>query len=148
MTLNPYKPSSTGLGVRPDHFGHGSALRRATTLYQWMGWVGILYFAVAFPLGLWSEGRNPPLRVGTLIGMTVMTLLFVGLFSMMIRLAPRLQSDLASVYVRARWTGLLVGAFGFPFLTIPAFYAVRIIGRAHRNSQASDEPADGRESPS
>jgi len=112
-----------------------------------MGWLGILYFVVAFPLGLWSESQNPPLRAGTLIGMTVMTLLFVGLFSMMIRLAPRLQSDLDSVYARARWTGLLAGAFGFPFLTFPAFYAVRMIGHARRNSEASDEPDDARESP-
>ncbi len=65
-------------------------------------------------LGLWSQGRNLTLTVGTLIGMTSATLLFVGLFSMMIRLAPRLQSDLPSVYAR-HYARSTAGALAFPF---------------------------------
>jgi len=138
MTLNPYTPPST-VGDNARDYDRTRSLKRAATLYRRMGWVGIIYFFVAFPLGLWSGSQDGPLPIGSVIGMTFVTALFVGLFTSMIRLAPRLHSELGTVYTRARWTGLLAGAFGFPILTIPAFYAVRLIGRGHR-SETSDEP--------
>lgn len=139
MTLNPYTPPNT---VSENALNDGDRIRslsRAATLYRRMGWIGIIYFFVAFPLGLWSGSQDGPLPIGSVVGMTFVTVLFVGLFTSMIRLAPRLQSELATVYNRARWTGLLAGAFGFPILTIPAFYAVRLIGRGHL-AEPSDEP--------
>lgn len=140
MTVNPYTPPSVASKNSGSRDDPARLLERASTLYRWMGWIGIVYFCVAYPLGLWSEIRDSPFRIGATIGMTLMTALFVCLFAMMIRLAPRLQSDLAAVYSRARWAGLLVGAFGFPILTIPAFYAVRLVGRGRSEMEASDEP--------
>jgi hypothetical protein len=141
MTVNPYTPPSVTAENRGNRDDPTRSLKRASTLYRWMGWIGIVYFCVAYPLGLSSEIRDSPFRLGATIGMTLMTALFVCLFAMMIRLAPRLQTDLTAVYSRARWTGLLVGAFGFPFLTIPAFYAVRLVGRGRPETGMGDEPS-------
>ncbi len=141
MTVNPYVPpnvADANIGSQGDPV---RSLKRASTLYKWMGWIGIVYFCVVYPIGLLSELRDSPFRIGATIGMTLVTALFVCLFATMIRLAPRLQSDLTAVYSRARWTGLLVGAFGFPLLTIPAFYAVKLVGRARSVAGTGDEPS-------
>lgn len=144
MIVNPYTPPSVA-SERIDDRGYAlRSLRRASTLYTWMGWIGIAYFCVAYPAGLLSAVLDPPFRLGVIIGMSVMTALFTCLFGSMIRLGSHLQTDLAVVYSRARWTGILVGAFGFPFLTIPAFYAVRLISRAHSAKGAGDERSDAR----
>lgn len=139
MTVNPYTPTSIAAENRGNRGDRTRSLKRASMLYRWMGWIGIIYFCVAYPLGLWSEIRDSPFRLGTTIGMTLMTVVFVCLFATMIRLAPRLQTDLETVYSRARWTGLLVGACGFPILTIPAFYAVRLAGSGRSNTATGDE---------
>ncbi len=139
MTVNPYSPPSVATEISGSPSDPTRSLARASTLYRWIGWIGIAYFCVAYPIGLWSEMHDPLFGLGVTFGMSLMTALFVCLFASMIRVAPRLQSDLATVYSRARWTGLLVGAFGFPFLTIPAFYAVRLVGRARSKKGAGGE---------
>lgn len=141
MTVNPYTPPSVS-SESSDNLGEPiRSLSRASTLYRWIGWIGIAHCSVAYPLGLWSEIRDPPFRFDVIIGMSLMTALLVCLFGSMVHLAPRLQTDLEAVYGRARWTGLLVGAFGFPFLTIPAFYAVQLVGRGRSKKGAGDEPS-------
>lgn len=140
MTDNPYQPPHITEEIPRNGLDRTGSLNRAATLYRWMGWIGITYFFVAFPLRLWSGSRDASLPIGTLVGMSVVTACFVGLFTSMIRLAPRLQQEFAAVYTWARCAGLLAGAFGFPFLTVSAFYAVRLIGRGRSDDCTSDEP--------
>jgi len=141
MTVNPYTPPNVVTENAGNDCDRTRSLQRAATLYWWMGWVGMTYFFVAFPFGLWSGSSDAPIRIGALVGMTLVMAPFVCLFASMIRLAPRLQADFATVYNRARWIGLLAGAFGFPFLTIPALYAVLLIGRGRTFTSTSDEPS-------
>jgi hypothetical protein len=106
-----------------------------------MGWIGIAHSCIAYSIGLWSAFQDPPFRSGLTMGMSLIMALPVLLFASMIRVSTRLQSDLATVYSRARWIGLLAGAYGFPILTIPAFYAVRLIARARPSTQSGVDPS-------
>ncbi|EMI21566.1 membrane protein [Rhodopirellula maiorica SM1] len=138
MTVNPYQPPREAVESSDDGRNSAQSLKRAATLYRWLGCIGITYFCVVYPIGLWSDIHDTPFRLGATIGMTLMAALFVGLFVMMVRIASRLQTDLLAVYGRARWAGLLVGAFGFPFLTIPAFYAVWLVGRGRAEIETTE----------
>ncbi len=53
-----------------------------------------------------------------------MMIILLAFFGAMIRTATRLPGDFERLYKRARWLGILAGAFGFPILTIPAFIGV------------------------
>ncbi len=68
MTLNPYTPPNT---VSENALNDGDRIRslsRAATLYRRIGWIGIIYFFVAFPLGLWSGSEDGPLPIGSVVG--------------------------------------------------------------------------------
>ncbi len=130
MNINPYSPPISA-AEETDNLGVERRLRRAAKLFRWMGWTGIAYSLVAYTIGLSKEIYDTPVRVGATISMSVFALVLLLLFSSMLWLAPRIRTDLKSIYAQARWTGILVGALTFPILTFPAFYAVRLIGIAN-----------------
>ncbi|QDV86284.1 hypothetical protein [Planctomycetes bacterium TBK1r] len=138
---NPYAPPATPpeppaeLPTSSDD--RDRYLARAAKIYRWMGWIGLIYFGIIYPIGLWSELSESPVSLGAVIGMTVTTAGFAFLFSQMIRLSRRMHTGLESAYSKIRWVGLLAGAFSFPLLTFPAFYAVWLVGRAR--GLANDE---------
>lgn len=132
--VNPYAPTIH----TKDHADRDTSRRpldRASRLYARMGWIGLAYFGFAFPIGLWSGTRDTPFQ----ISLTTVTGLFVLLFVSMIRLSRRIRVKEASVYYRARWTGLLAAAFGFPFLTVTAFYAVWLLEKGYKSGDTMSE---------
>jgi hypothetical protein len=66
--------------------------------------------------------ESPPM--GHIIGPPTMMLAMFFFSGAMIQTAAQLPNDFERRYRRARWLGILAGAFGFPILTIPAFIGV------------------------
>jgi hypothetical protein len=80
--------------------------------------------------------------MGELIGMPMTAGFFLIFFALMIRTAVLLPRDFERYYQRARWLGILAGAFGFPLLTIPAFVAVSRLAK-YRNMNLGVIDFDG-----
>ena len=114
---NPYAPPTRPFEVqRPEWY-----LVSACRYYKVMGWVTIATcLTCATPLARPKPffESSPPVHVWMF---AVVTVLFFG---SMIRTAKLLPNDFESLYRRARWLGILAGAFGFPILSLPAFLAV------------------------
>lgn len=148
MSLNPYAPTSSSIESHSTFPNTAKYLARAVTVYRWIGFIGIAYFVIVYPFALWTELNDPPIEIGPFVAATLASVFFVFLFSLVIHTAGRISTRFDSLYSRARWTGLLAGACGFPFLTIPAFYAVWLVGQVRKARSMSDEPGDAFESPS
>ncbi len=117
---NPYASPATFSDARQADWYLASACR----YFKWIGWVVIVYMSCASSIALYELFIDELPLVGAIIGgatMMAATLLFFGT---MIRTAMRLPDDFERLYKRARWLGILAGAFGFPILTVPAFIGV------------------------
>ncbi len=118
--LNPYASPATFSDARQADWYLASACR----YFKWIGWVVIVYMSCASSIALYELFIDELPLVGAIIGgatMMAATLLFFGT---MIRTAMRLPDDFERLHKRARWLGILAGAFGFPILTVPAFIGV------------------------
>ena len=76
------------------------------------------------PMALYQLLTDESARRGEMVGVPIMATAILIYFGTMIRTAMRLPDDFERLYKRARWLGVLAGAFGFPILTIPAFIGV------------------------
>jgi hypothetical protein len=125
---NPYA-SPRSVEFRSD----AETLLRATTkLYARMGWAGVAYTTIVYPIGMVLELSERPVQLGPTMGGTIMCGLMLGFFVIRIKTAKDLATDLDRTYRRARWTAILAAAIFFPILTFPAVLAVRRLERYRR----------------
>ncbi len=124
--LNPYAaPISTGNAREPDWY-----LFSACRYFKGIGYVSLAYIVFyVTPMLLYLTLTDESCPLGVKIGVLFM-LLGMSIFCMaMIRTAKQLPLDFERHYRRARWLGILSGAFGFPLLSIPAFIGVSRLSR-------------------
>jgi hypothetical protein len=120
LETNPYAPpASTGDARRADWY-----LASACRYLKGIGFVMIAYLLCVIPISLYQIFTNESPRMGEMIGAPTMMVAMLLFFGSMIQTAMLLPHDFARLYRRARWLGILAGAFGFPILTIPAFIGV------------------------
>lgn len=89
-----------------------------------MGWATIVYIVCVTPFASYQMLTDKSLLMGEMIGVPTMMAAMLLFCGTMIRTAMLLPRDFARLHSRARWLGILAGAFGFPILTYPAFIAV------------------------
>jgi hypothetical protein len=117
---NPYA-SPIGAGdTRQAEWYLASACR----YFKGIGGTAVVYLICVIPFSLYELFADESPRMGELIGAPTMMVAMLLFFGAMIHTAMRLPNDFERLYGRARWLGILAGAFGFPILTIPAFIGV------------------------
>ena len=129
---NPYAPP-TAL----DTGGSQSDVLTASRYLTRMGWLSIAYFVFVFVAGFVSGELTNEHALGRVkfAGIMVGAALIIALLSVLMRAAARLPEDFSGNYRKSRWLGLLLGAFFFPILTLPAFHAVSLLTKC-RSSPA------------
>ena len=114
---NPYAaPLSTGNFREPDWY-----LASACRYFKGIGYVMLAYLICAIPFWLYELVTDESMLLGEKLGPPIMMLAMFVFFGAMVRNATQLSNDFKRRYKRARWLGILAGAFGFPLLSIPAF---------------------------
>ena len=125
---NPYA-SPRSVDIRED----AQTLLNATTkLYRRMGWAGVGYCLVAYPVVMITTFAQGQLDIGPAIGMTTVWALMMAFFMFMIKTAKDLAVDVERTYRRARWLAVLAAGLFFPIFAIPAYLAVRRLERYRR----------------
>jgi hypothetical protein len=120
-TVNPYAPSQPQFEDR-DECWYRSSVQK---YYNRMGWGMIVYSAIAFAFDIYVSLSGKKLLTVEIIGPPILAIGIFSFFGMMVVTSGRLTTDFDRVYSRARWLGILAGAFTFPILTLPAYVAVR-----------------------
>jgi hypothetical protein len=120
LQTNPYASPACPGDVRRAEWYLVSACR----YFKGIGWVAVLYAACVIPMTLYKIFTEESPLLGEMIVVPTMMTAMLLFFGTMIRTAMRLPGDFERLYKRARWLGILAGAFGFPILTIPAFIGV------------------------
>ena len=116
-------------------------LRRVQTYYKRMGWGMIVYIAIAIPFIIYGVMTDKRLLIGEIFGPPILAIAALTFFGMMVHTAGMLETDFDRFYMRARWLGILAGAFVFPILTIPAFVAVRRLSICRKMRNVANENA-------
>ncbi len=110
-------------------------LRRAVLIFRRMGWGGVLLFGTVstanFAMNL--SFTNPDFLVPMII-LGVYTFFFWS----MLRTATTLEKDFGRAYRLARLTAIIAGAFFFPFLTLPCYFAIRHMEEYRRGSRVEN----------
>ncbi|MDB5344549.1 MAG: hypothetical protein JWP89_2926 [Schlesneria sp.] len=114
-------------------------LRRVVMIFRRMGWGGVLLFGTVstanFAMNL--SFTNPDFLVPMII-LGVYTFFFWS----MLRTATTLEKDFDSAYRFARWTAIIAGAFFFPFLTLPCYFAIRYMEEYRRRYPVENQIGD------
>ncbi|MBS0204125.1 MAG: hypothetical protein JSS49_14560 [Planctomycetes bacterium] len=117
-------------------------LHRAVMIFRRMGWGGVLLFAAvsAVNFGMNLSMADPEF----LVPMFVLAG-YTAFFWSMLRTAKCLAENFDSAYGRARWIAIIAGAFFFPLLTLPCYFAIRLMEeykrRYLREGRTSTDPA-------
>lgn len=118
---NPYaSPASIIDDARQSAWYLASACR----YFKRISYVMIVYWICVIPLSLYRLLNDDATGMRELIGVPTMMAFILLFFGALLQTALRLPYDFERLYKRARWLGILAGAFGFPILTIPAFIGV------------------------
>jgi hypothetical protein len=133
---NPYASPACASDARQADWYLASACR----YFKSIGWVAIVYVICAMPISLYELLMDESPLLEQMIGIPTMMTAVVVFFGELVRTAMRLPGDFQRLHRRARWLGILAGAFGFPFLTIPAFIGV---SRLSKYRTMIDSGADG-----
>ena len=120
LDTNPYAAPANAEDDRHADWYLASACR----YFKGIGYVVIVYLTCVMPFSLYETFADESPLLGEMIGSPVMTAATLAFFTAMIHTANRLPADFERLYRRARWLGILAGAFGFPILSIPAFIGV------------------------
>jgi hypothetical protein len=115
-----------------------SLLRAAMRMYRWIGWCGVAYVVIAFPVPIVTQLLQPQPNIPLVV--PLLGMLMMLFFVLMLRTASRLGHDFDRVYRRARWLAILAAAIWFPLFTIPGILAVR---RLERYRRYRADPIDG-----
>lgn len=95
-------------------------LHRAVMIFRRMGWGGVLLFAAVSTVNFGMSISHPVLLMPTLVLVG-----YAAFFWSMLRTASSLADNFDGIYGRARWMAIIAGAFFFPFLTLPCYFAIR-----------------------
>ncbi len=131
---NPYAPPASPADATPAEWYLASACR----CFKGIGWAAVVYVACVIPFALYELLTAESPLLGEMIGMPTMMAATLVFFGTMIRTAMRLPSDFERLHKRARWLGILAGAFGFPILTIPAFIGVSRLSKYRTMTNAGE----------
>jgi hypothetical protein len=120
LDTNPYAPPATTGDARHADWYLASACR----YFKGIGYLMIVYLICVIPITVYQILTDESPRMGEMIGAPMMMVAMLLFFTAMIRTAVGLPNDFPRLYRKARWLGILTGAFGFPILTIPAVIGV------------------------
>lgn len=143
MQRNPYAAPQTNC-LHEDELA--TVLYRAVLIFRRMGWGGLLIFGgVAFIDIAINLSRY---NVVFLVQSTVLCC-YAAFFWSILKTAGHLEENFETSYRRARWIAIIGGAFFFPLLTLPCYFAICHLEEYRRRSQTEiHDDATIRPSPS
>lgn len=117
-------------------------LAKGQSTIRWMCWITIAFFVVLYAPGAvianWLEDSLLTRRLAIPL---FYSFIAVTYSLALLRFTAQLGLFFDKYHKRVRWMTILLGAFGFPFLTVPAFLAISKLtkSREPEDSDVTDE---------
>ena len=135
VSINPYEPFHDILTERATAFVFVGDLSKASRYLSRMGALAIAYFCTTWILTVVACLNDDQLHPFVKLLLISVPTAMIPLTFSLTRAALSLTIDPVRYTGSARWLAILLGTFFFPFLTWPAYVAIRNMTQYARSNQ-------------